>query len=217
MLRRTLSSRIPRRPSVRRIATNRSLKFEGLESRTLLTTVSATGDFDGDGRDDLAVGLADKNVNGLEAAGEVQVRYGDGSGLSNAGKQTWTLDSAGVNRRAHRHDGFGTALAVGDFNRDGYDDLAIGTPGKTVNGKQQAGAVIILYGSAGGLRASGAQFWSQDSLSINSHARANEHFGAALAAGDFNGNRIDDLAIGTPGENGGKTLPGVTPGWDGRS
>jgi hypothetical protein len=202
MLRRT-SSRISGRSSVLKATANRPLKFEGLESRTMLTVASATGDFNGDGRDDLAVGLADKNVNGLEAAGEVQVRYGGNSGLSNDEKQTWTLDSTGVNGHAERHDGFGTSLAVGDFNRDGYDDLAIGTPGKTVSGKQQAGAVIVLYGSAAGLRAAGAQFWSQDSQSINSHARANEHFGAALAAGDFNGNRIDDLAIGTPGESGG--------------
>lgn len=38
-----------------------------------------------------------------------------------------------------------------DFNGDGYRDLAIGMPSKTSSGKQNAGAVLVTFGSAHGL------------------------------------------------------------------
>jgi hypothetical protein len=167
----------------------------------MFTAVSAAGDFNGDGRDDFAEGFP--SVGASDSPGEVRVRYGGAGGLSADDAQQWMLNSHGVNGHAHDGDGFGTALAVGDFNADGYDDLAIGAPGKTISGKEAAGSVTILFGSASGLRAVRDQFWSQDSLGVNGHARAGEHFGAALAAGDFDGDGDDDLAIGTPGERSG--------------
>jgi hypothetical protein len=62
--------------------------------------------------------------------------------------------------------GFGTALAIGDFNGDGIDDLAIGVPGEDVDGISNAGAVNVLYGSAGGLRSADDQLWQQGTAGI---------------------------------------------------
>jgi hypothetical protein len=45
---------------------------------------------------------------------------------------------------------FGTAVAVGDFNGDRYDDLAIGAPGDVVSRRVDAGSVQVLYGGQGG-------------------------------------------------------------------
>ncbi len=100
-------------------------------------------------------------------------------------------------------DAFGTTLATGDFNGDGYDDSAVGVPLETVDGKRYAGAVNVIYGSAGGLSAAVVpdQFWSQDSPDIQDDAEAADRFGSALAAGDFNGDGRDDLAIGVPLED----------------
>jgi disulfide bond formation protein DsbB len=83
-----------------------------------------------------------------------------------------------------------------DFNRDGFADLAIGVHGETVSGFADAGAVNVLYGSASGLTAVGDQLWHQDSPGVEDMAEAGDEFGASLAAGDFNGDGIADLAVG---------------------
>jgi len=54
---------------------------------------------------------------------------------------------------------FGAALASGDFNGNGYDDLAIGVPYEDVDSATDAGTVTVLYGSSSGLRAGGSQEW----------------------------------------------------------
>ncbi|HKQ57181.1 MAG TPA: hypothetical protein VJY35_04870 [Candidatus Eisenbacteria bacterium] len=96
----------------------------------------------------------------------------------------------------------GQALAAGDFNGDGYDDLAIGAPDEVVNGLADAGAVIIVYGSKDGLTHIGSVF--RTAGTIGNTVAAGAHFGHALAAGNFNGDLspagrpYDDLAIGAP-------------------
>jgi hypothetical protein len=100
--------------------------FERLEPRTLL---AGHGDFNGDGFDDLAVGAPLENVSGINAAGAVSIIYGSRRGLSASGNQFWHENVSGVDGAAANDDRFGIALAAGDFNGDGFDDLAIGVPG----------------------------------------------------------------------------------------
>ena len=160
----------------------------------------ATGDFNGDGYDDLAVGASDEDVSGVQYAGAVHVIYGSGSGLTATGNEMWSQDTLGIQGEAEYIDYFGSALAAGDFNGDGKDDLAVGTPWENGNGKFNCGAVNVIMGSTSGLTSAGNQFWHQDSTGIANSINGYEYFGYALAAGDFDNDGKDDLAIGVDSE-----------------
>ncbi len=161
----------------------------------------ATGDFNDDGFADLAVGVRDEDVGATEDAGAVSVLFGSGGGLSAAGDQVWHQDSAGILGGAETGESFGFALAAGDFNGDGNDDLAIGVVGEDTGGIAGAGAVNLIFGSPDGLDAEGNQVWHQDSPGIKDSVESGDSFGMSLAAGDFNGDGFIDLAIGVPHED----------------
>jgi hypothetical protein len=165
----------------------------------------ASGDFDDDGFDDLAIGVRNEDLGTPPVpvkrdVGAVQVLYGSAAGLTTSFDQFWTQDTIGILDVAEAGDQFGAALAVGDLDDDGFDDLAIGVPNQLVGGKAKAGAVVVLYGNALGLSDLGDQVWNQDSPGITNTAAANEFFGTALASGDFDGDGADDLAVGVPSQ-----------------
>ena len=110
-------------------------------------------------------------------------------------------NTPGVPGNAEADDEFGAALAVGDFNDDGFDDLAIGAPGEAIGTRQDAGAVFITYGSGTGLDAATTQLVYGSTPGTPGIAEANDRFGQVLAAGDLTGDGIDELAIGIPHED----------------
>lgn len=157
----------------------------------------ATGDFDGDGRDDLAVGVRE-DLDGAphDNFGAVNVLYGSPAGLTATGSQLFHQDVGAVPGAAEAGDAFGDALAAGDFDRDGRDDLAVGVPDEDFAGGNGAGVITILPGSAGGLTDIGSQLIHQDTPGVPGVAEAGARFGGALASGRFNRGKRDDLAIG---------------------
>jgi disulfide bond formation protein DsbB len=161
----------------------------------------ATGDFNGDGYSDLAIGVSFEDVESITNAGVVNVIYGSASGLTSSGDQIWHQDSPGIEGACEAGDDFGSALTAGDFDHDGYADLAIGVSGEDVESITNAGAVNVIYGSASGLTSSGDQIWHQDSTGIEGACEAGDWFGGALAAGDFDHDGYADLAIGVSFED----------------
>jgi hypothetical protein len=130
-----------------------------------------TGDFDGDGFDDLAVGIpGDRNTGGA-----VGVLFGSDDGLVAAGDQWIHQNQAGVLGQVKRGNAFGAALFAADFDDDGLADLAIGAPGMW-----KKGAVHVMYGSSSGVSAAGDQLWLQSSTDIRDDAERDDRFGGAL-------------------------------------
>lgn len=167
-------------------------------------TPPSWSDFDGDGFADLAIGAPGDSVDGRAGAGSVTVLYGTATGLTAAGSQLWTQNSTGILDSSEPNDGFGTALAAGDFNRDGYADLAVGVPREDImfNGtlRTDAGTVHLIYGSAQGLTEAGDRFCCPPVAGAGNLA------GSAVAALDCRGptpnpptDGFPELAIGNPG------------------
>jgi hypothetical protein len=160
------------------------------------------GDFNADGRDDLAVGVPGEDLNELPASaglgeGAVHVLYGPA--LSEHGEM-WSEKSRQVVGGATRYDRFGAALTAADLDGDGVTDLAVGAPGR--------GAVHVLRGAHAGLTAAG-------SVMITSGFGPAGQFGWALTTRRRGPGRVSDLLIGAPGANGfggAVTLVPATPG-----
>jgi hypothetical protein len=168
-----------------------------------------TGDFNGDGYQDIAVGMPLKTVDSVRGAGAINIIYGSAAGLSDKDSQIWTRKSAdGLEGGLGEDDYFGSSLSAGDFNGDGFDDLIVGVPGH----QNRSGSVNVLYGSALGLQVINNQEWNQDTGTIEGIAEDNDNFGSTLASGDFNGDGYDDVAIGAPYEGGEGNMQGVTLG-----
>jgi hypothetical protein len=176
----------------------------------------ATGDFDGDGVDDLAIGLRndDQPIGPIDDVGQVQIRFGiAGPGLQPQGATVKYLWQGGISSVDDPEvgDQFGESLAVGDFDGDGFDDLAIGIPGEDVGTISNAGAIEVRYGAASRSAAleTRRQLFHEDSTGVPDNAGVDDEFGHALATGDFDGDTFDDLAVGVPLESvGGDTDSG---------
>jgi len=83
----------------------KALRFEPMEPRMMLSTVS--GDFNGDGRDDLAIGVPFEDVGSIADAGAVNVLYGRSAGLNAWQDQIWDQNSPGIEGEAERGDRLG--------------------------------------------------------------------------------------------------------------
>jgi hypothetical protein len=95
----------------------------------------------------------------------------------------------------------GDALAAGNFGKGAYADLAIGVPGRSIDGDDYAGSVRVIYGTSTGLSSSGSQLWYQDKPGIADDTDYDDRFGGAVAAGNFGNGSGLDLAIGAWGED----------------
>src|SRR5688500_4829994 len=109
------------------------------------TSSKARGDFDDDGRIDLVVGVF-REDNG---AGAIHVFPGSTDGITGAADFLIRQSDIPLGTDVE-DDNLGRSLAAGDFNRDGFDDLAAGAPQKDVV-ELDEGVVYVIPGSSTGL------------------------------------------------------------------
>jgi hypothetical protein len=154
-----------------------------------LGRVTAVGDFDGDGNQDLAMGTKSPS------AGGVIVLYGSADGLTLARRQLWTQNSTGVVGGNEDNDMFGAALATADFTGDGRDDLVVGAPGESVGTVAAAGSITMIRGSVTGLTGNGSQSLNQNSAGVPGANESGDMFGGVLVAGDVTGDFRPDIVV----------------------
>ncbi|MDH6550245.1 hypothetical protein M2161_004861 [Streptomyces sp. SAI-133] len=113
--------------------------------------------------------------------------------------------------------GANTAAVQDDFNGDGYRDLAVGAPMAANGSVEEAGAVVVLYGSKSSVSTTRRTVITQATSGIPGGPEAWDRFGTTVASADLDRDGYADLLVGTPDENvGGVDLRGtVTVVWGG--
>ncbi|MFJ6930637.1 FG-GAP repeat protein [Streptomyces nigra] len=137
-------------------------------------------DFNGDGYDDVLTGAPGATVGGAARAGYVSVQYSSSGGLSTTRRTVLHQDISGVPGGAESGDGFGRAVASGDLDNDGYDDVVVGIPGEDLAGLSDTGAATVFWGSPNGLRGTDST-WLENGEAL----RAGAHFGRAIEAARY--------------------------------
>ncbi|QQS10547.1 MAG: FG-GAP repeat protein [Rhodospirillales bacterium] len=154
-------------------------------------SVSSAGDVNGDGFDDVLVGAFQLNA--------AYLVFGHGGAWS-ASTALSSLDGAtGVRLDGASWAGFSVSSA-GDVNGDGIDDLVVGAPGNTGG----VNTSYVVFGHAGAWSATLAL----GALDGTTGFRLTGPPGALYSgysvssAGDVNGDGVDDLIVGAPGDGG---------------
>jgi Ca2+-binding RTX toxin-like protein len=162
--------------------------------------VSAAGDINGDGFDDLILGAREANGTGETDSGASYVVFGRAGGF------TSTIDVAGltgangfaiIGADATDRSGYSVA-AAGDVNGDGIDDLIIGAPQGDPGGRANAGEAYVVFGRQGGFGATLDLGTLSGTTGFTiSGVDAGDHAGWSVAsAGDLNGDGRADMVIG---------------------
>jgi len=162
-------------------------------------SVSAAGDVNGDGIDDLVVGAPRAETEGKNQLGAVYVIFGkntsfspvfDVSGLD--GNNGFVLH--GINSIDQA--GYSVSEA-GDVNGDGFDDIIIGAFLADPHGSQ-SGEAYIVFGAGAGFPSSFdlADLDGSNGVVINGIAESDRAGHSVGGAGDVNGDGFDDVIIG---------------------
>ncbi|WP_329434500.1 FG-GAP-like repeat-containing protein [Streptomyces sp. NBC_01280] len=157
--------------------------------------VLAAGDFNHDGTPDVAVTYYTNS----QPYTQSQIRL-----------SAWSESEQRLLNYWNSSNGTASAFAVGDFDGDGYTDLAMGNCRENADeniddpcGPEQytkGGGIHIQYGDGTG------QFWdrqetfNQDTPDVPGTAETGDNFGNALTVADLDGDGYDDLIVGAPGE-----------------
>ncbi|MHC4781369.1 MAG: integrin alpha, partial [Planctomycetota bacterium] len=158
-------------------------------------SIRLAGDVNNDGFSDLIISTPEDDSGPNLKAGKVELFLGNEKGIGTTPKVVVKGESDEAL--------FGYTISfLGDINRDGYDDVAIGAPSHSSDGKAERGKFYVFLGDKNGFRKSPSVVETGDD--------AGDHMSMGLAgAGDIDGDGFKDLIVGTPGAD---TVGGIDSG-----
>jgi len=172
-------------------AASADVKIDGETTSNYFSSSLATGDFNADGKTDLAAGAYFYST----STGRAYIFYNDGSYPANAnGGGTCTPDCADVIITGQNNgDSFSISMASGDFNSDGKTDLAVGADGYS---SQTGRAYIFINGSSSYPSCTTSCTAASNANVIITGEASGDQFGNTLAAADLDSDGKTDLAVG---------------------
>lgn len=146
----------------------------------------AMGDYDGDGRADIALGSYG-NASGTYV-GTAYITLAPPSASVDLGSTDFVV------RGSTASDQFGLGLTIADIDEDGAGDLLVGAIGAS-HGGVASGSAYLFFGPPTG------SFSPSDAEAVFTGESAGDQFGEAFAVGDFDGDGHRDVAIGAVSES----------------